>query len=142
MEFCNFLYFFAIFLVFCFTSREGTHRKGFFYFLSFPPFRNLFWLEKNAIKVFSNFLNFFAIFLEFSITVREGTHRKDFFYFLSFSPFPNLFWLEKNAIKVFSNFLNFFAFFFRIFYYGSGRNTSEKFFHFSLSLGLSHPILA
>ena len=44
-------------------------------------------------------------------------------------------------MMVFSNFLNFFAIFFGIFYYESGRNTSERFF-FSLFLNLYWPVLA
>ena len=38
--------------------------------------------------------------------------------------------------------MNFFAFFFVIFNYGSGTNSSERFFLFSLFLGLSQLILA
>ena len=43
---------------------------------------------------------------------------------------------------VFFNFLYFFAFFFGIFNYRSGTNSSERFFLFSLFLGLSQLILA
>ena len=101
MLFSDFLNFFAIFLVFSITGREGTHRKDFFYFLSFPPFPNLFWLEKNAIKVFSNFLKIFAFFLEFSITGRVEIHRNNFFSCLSFSALSHLFWLKRSYDGVF-----------------------------------------
>ena len=73
------------------------------------------------------------------------------FFFLSFSAFPNLFWLGKKQHWCFLIFLNFFANFFWIFYYGSGRNSLERFSFFlsysafpnlcSLFLGLPLHIL-
>ena len=100
---------------------------------------------KEAMIVFSNFLNFFVIFLEFFITSRVGAHQSDFIFlfifFLSFSTFPNLFWLGKKLWWCFQIFW-IFSLFFRIFYYGSRRHTSERFFLFSLFHDISHRILA
>ena len=94
------------------------------------------------MMVFSNFLNFFAIYLEFSITSRVGTHRNDFFFIFSLSPpFPTYFGLERSYDGVFKIF-EFFHYFCRIFYYGSGRHTSERFFLCFLFLGHSKPILS
>ena len=92
--------------------------------------------------VFSNFFNIFAIFLECSITGREETQRSLFLPFLSFVVFPDLFWLETKLWRYFLNFWIFLLFFFGIFYDGSCRNIAERFFLFSLFLGLSQPILA
>ena len=91
--------------------------------------------------VFLNFLNFFAILLEFSITRRVGTERTDNFYFFSFSSFSNLFLAWNEAIMVFLKFLNFLLFF-GIFYFASGRNEMERYFLYSLFLGIFQPILA
>ena len=88
---------------------------------------------KEAMMVFSNFLSVFAIFHEFSITGPLGTHRNNFFFFLTFSGFRNLFWLEKKLWFYFLNF-EFFCYFFWIFYYESGRKTSEWFFFYFLSI--------
>ena len=70
------------------------------------------------------------------------------FFFLSFSAFPYLFWLGKKQHWCF---FNFFANFLWIFYYGSGRNSLERFSFFlsysafpnlcSLFLGLPKHIL-
>ena len=76
-----------------------------------------------------------------------------YFYFLSFSEFPNLFWIGKKLwwcfiifwifqLMVFFNFLNFFTIFFWILYSVAGRNSSKRFFFFSLFLGLFQSILA
>ena len=48
----------------------------------------------------------------------------------------------KKTTMVFSNFWNFFCYFFLIFCYGSARNTSERYFFFSLFLGLCQRILS
>ena len=86
--------------------------------------------------VIYNFLSFFAIFWEFSIVCWVGKHRNDFFFFFrSFSASPNQFWLE---MKIFE----FFCYFFGIFNSGSGWNPLERFFLFSLFLGLSQPNFA
>ena len=90
--------------------------------------------------MFFNFLNFFVISLEFYITDRVGTDRNDNFYFHSFSTFPNLFWLEKKPSWCFLIF--FFSYFFGILYAGSGKNSTELFFLFSLFQSYSQPILA
>ena len=79
--------------------------------------------------------------MEPSITGRVETQRNDFFYLLSFAGFPNLFWLIKKLLWCFLIFL-IFCYFCRIFNYGSGRNTTERFFAFSLFRSLSQPILA
>ena len=80
-------------------------------------------------------------FLKFSITGRLETHRNDFFFIFSLSrPFPTYFGLERSYDSVFW-FFEFYCYFFGIFYYESGRSTSERFF-FSLNLSLSQPILA
>ena len=92
--------------------------------------------------VFFKFLTFFAIFMDFPITGLVGTHRNKFS-FPSFSAFPNLFWLEKKRYWCFLIFWIFLLFFFGIFNYGSGTNSSERFFFlFSLFLGFSQLILA
>ena len=97
---------------------------------------------KEAMMVLSNFLNFFAIFLEFPIPGWVETHRNEFCYFLSFSAFPILFWLEMKLCWCFLIFW-IFLLFFKIFYYGSVRNTSERFFFlFSLFHSFSQPIFA
>ena len=122
-----FLYF-SIFLYFFGTFYYGSGRNTAERFFLFPC--------KKAKMVFSNFFNFFAIFIECSITGREETQRNDLLPFLSFVAFPNLFLLET---KLWWYFLNFWIFllFFGIFFYGSGRTTSERFFLFSLIRGLS-----
>ena len=99
--FYSFMNFFAIFLEFSISGRVGIERDDNFYFLSFSSFRNLFWLEKKALIVFSNFMNFFAIFLEFSISGGVGIDWNDNFYFHSFSAFPPLFWLEEKLQSCF-----------------------------------------
>ena len=57
---------------------------------------------------------------------------------------PILAWKESIMFFFFFfNFLNFFSYFFGVFYFGSGRNSSKRFFFlFSLFLSHSHPILA
>ena len=101
--------------------------------------------------VFS-FFNFFCYFLEFSITSWVGTHRNDFFLFFPlFLGLPQLILAWKEATLVFLNFFEFFCYFFWIFYYGSGRNSLERFSFFlsysafpnlfSLFLGLPQHIL-
>ena len=69
------------------------------------------------------------------------TSEQIFFYLLSLAGFPNLFWLVKMLRWCFLIFW-IFLLFFGIFYYGSGRNTAERFFLFYLFLDLSQPILA
>ena len=65
---------FQIFLEFSSTRLVGTKRNDNFYFLTFPGFSNLFWLEMNHNRIsFFLFFEFFTIFLEFSITHRVGT---------------------------------------------------------------------
>ena len=93
MVFFNFLNIFAILLEFFILRRVGTERNDNFYFLYFPAFSNLFWLE---MKPQWYFLIFFAIFMEFCVTRRLGTERNDCTYFLSFSYFSNLCWLEMK----------------------------------------------
>ena len=128
MVFSNFFEFFGFFLEFSITGHVGTHRNDFFYFHSFSAFPILFWLQKKLWWCFLIFWIFFAIFFEFSITGRLGTHQIDFlFSFLSFSAFSNLFFLEKKLWWCSLIFRIFLLFFF-IFYYGSARNTSERFF--------------
>ena len=90
--------------------------------------------------LFFKFLNLFAIFLEISIAGLVGTYRNKFFFlFLGLS---QLIFARKEVMMVFFNFLYFFTFFFGIFNYGSGTNSSERFFLFSLFLDLSQLILA
>ena len=89
-------------------------------------------------------MNFLLFFFEFSITGRVGTHWNDFFFSLllrisqlifSFSrPSPTYFASKSSHNSVF--------YFLGIFYYGSGRNSSEWLFFFSLFLGHSQLILA
>ena len=86
-------------------------------------------------------MNFFAILLEFSITRPAGTERTDNFYFLSFSSFSSLFlakWTHNGIFFIFQ----FFCYFFGIFYFATGRNATERYFLYSLFLGIFHPILA
>ena len=64
--------FLLFFLEFFITRRVGTERNDNFYFLYFPAFSNLFWLEMNPQW---HFLIFFAIFMEFCVTRRVGTER-------------------------------------------------------------------
>ena len=64
-----------------------------------------------------------------------------FFYFLIFSALPILFWLEKKLWWYFLIFSIFMLFLLNE-NYGMGRNTSERFFLFSLFFGLSQRILA
>ena len=122
-------------------SRVGIHQNDFF-FLTFLAFSDLFWLGKNLWCCFQIFWIFLLFFCYFQLRVVKEHIGKTFFTFSLSHPFPTYFGLKKNAIKVFSNFLNFFAIFFGIFYYGSGRNTSERFFLLSFFLTLSQPILA
>ena len=141
MVFSNFFNFFGIFVECSITGREETQRNDLLPFLSFVAFPNLFWLETNLWWYFLNFCIFLLFFLEFSIMGRVWPHRNDFFYCLSFAGFPNLFWLVKKLLWCFLIFL-IFCYFCRIFNYGSGRNTTERFFAFSLFRSLSQPILA
>ena len=142
MVFSNFLNFFTIFLEFSIMGRDGTHPNFFFLFSPFLGLSQPILAWNEAMMVFCNFLNFLAIFLEFSIPSRVGTHRNYFFFnFLSFSAFRNLFRLEKKLWWCFQIFW-IFSLFFRIFYYGSRRHTSERFFLFSLFHDISHRILA
>ena len=117
------------------SGRNSLERFVLFLFL-FSLFLNISHLilaRREAIMVFFNFVNFFAIFLKFPITGLVGTHQNDFFFFLFFG-LHQLILAWKEAIMVFSNFLNFLCIFFWIFYCGSGRNSSERFFFiFSLS---------
>ena len=127
----------VIFFIFCYFFGILYYRSGknsserfflFFVFLSLPH-HILAW--KEAIIVFSKFLNFFTIFLKFSITGQERTRWNDFFsLFLSLS---QLILAWREAILVFFNFFELFCYFFGIFYYRSDRNSSERFFFFSLS---------
>ena len=91
---------------------------------------------------FCNFLNFLAIFLEFSIPSRVGTHQNYFFFIFSLSRLFATYFGQKRSYDGVFKFFEFFCYFFGIFYYGSGRNTSERFFLFSLFLGLFHPIFS
>ena len=141
MVWSNFLKFFAIFLEFSIWGRVGTHWNNSFLFSLFLGLSRTVLAWKEAMMVFSNFLNFFAIFFEFSMTGRVGTYRNDFFYFPLSRPFPTYFCLKRSCDGL-SQFFEFFCYFFLIFYYGSARNTSERFFLFSLFLRLSPPILA
>ena len=81
--------------------------------------------------IFFNFLNFFAISLEFSITRPAGTERNDNFIFSLSHHFPGYF-----------SFFNFICYFFGIFYFATCRNATERYFLYSLILGIFQPILA
>ena len=109
--FSDFLNFFLLFF-WNFLLRVGQIpiKTIFFYFFSFSPFSNLFWLEKKLCWCFQIFWIFLLFFLEFSITGRVLTRRNDFF-FLSFSTFPNLFWLGKKLWLCFLIFWIFSLFF-------------------------------
>ena len=141
MVFSSFLSFFAIFLEFSVTGWRGAHQNDFFLFSLFLRLSKPILDWKEAKMVFSNFLNFFPIFFLIYYYRSVGTHRNDVFYFLSSWPFPTYFGLKRSYDSVFK-FFEFFCFFFGILYFGSGRNTSERyFFLFSLFLGISEPIL-
>ena len=138
MVFTNFSNFFAIFLSYSITGRLGTHRNDFFfYFLSFVGFHNLFLLVK---KIRQCCLIFFLIFLPFfqNFKLRVGKkHNGTIFCLFSLSqPFPTNFGQKRSYDGIFYIF-QFFCYFFGTFYYGSGRNTAERFFLFALSRGLS-----
>ena len=126
--------------IFYYGSGRNTAERFFLFFL-FPELSQPIMAWKEALMVFFNFLNSFAIFLEFSTTRRVRTKQNRNFYFPSFSAFPILFWLEMKLCWCFLIFW-IFLLFFKIFYYGSVRNTSERFFFFLFSLfhGLSQPI--
>ena len=85
-------------------------------------------------------MNFFAVVLEFSISHRVGTERNNNFYFLSISYFPTSFGLKQIHNGVFL-FLEFFCYFFLICYFVLGRNETERWFLFSVFLGLFQHIL-
>ena len=81
-----------------FLLRIGQERNGTitFYFLFFPSFSNLLWLEMNPQWYFLIFLYFFASSLKFSITNRVGMERNDNLYFFTFSALSNLFLHEMK----------------------------------------------
>ena len=117
--------------------------ERFLLFSLFPSLSQLILAWNDSIMVFFLIFSiFFAFFFEFSITGLVGTQRNDFifFYFLSSSAFPDLYWLEMLSKWWFLIFW-FVLLFFGIFYYELGRNSSERFFLFSLFLGLSQLIL-
>ena len=172
MVFFNSLNFFAIFLEFSITRREGTERNGttIFIFSHSLPFPINFGLKRSPNGIFK-FFQFFAIFLEFSISRRAGTERNGttIFIFSLSLPFPINFGLKrspngifkffqffaiflefsiscragmKQNVNFFFNFFNFVAIFFGIFYYTLGRNGAERQSLLSLFLCLTQSILA
>ena len=86
------------------------------------------------------FFNFFAILLEFSVPCQVETHQNDFYYFLYFSAFPLLFWLEMKLWWCF--FWIFVVFLFNFPFRVGKEHIAMIFIIFSLSLCLSHSILA
>ena len=123
-----FLNFFAFFLDFSITRWVRTKRNEtviliFTMSQTFPSYFGLKWCYNGIFLIFLIFLLFF---LEFSITRWVGTERNESFSFLSLSGYSNLFWLEMKPQSYFFNFLNFSIFFFRIFYYASGTNETER----------------
>ena len=122
------LFFFGIFIY-----GSGTNSLERFFLSSlFLGLSQLILVGEVAKMVVFSFFNFFCYFLEFSITGRVGTHLNDFFFSL-FLGLPLLILAWKDATMVFFNFFEYFCYFlFWIFYYGSSRNLSERFFFFSL----------
>ena len=118
-------------------GRVRTHQNYFFLFSLFLGLSQLILVGKVVKMVVFSFFNFFCYFLEFSITSRVGTHMNDFYFFLFFFSLflglPLLILAWKEATMVFFNFFFNFFLFFLIFNYGSGRNSSERFFFFSLT---------
>ena len=116
-------YFFRIF--YYATSRNETERS-----LLFSLFLGLFQpiLALNeATMVFFDFFKFFPIFLKFSIMRQVGTewNRTTIFIFSLFRPIPTYYGLKwnHNCILKFSEF---YCYFFRIFYYATGKNETER----------------
>ena len=137
-----FLNFFAICLEFSITHWVGTKRNDNLYFLSFSAFSNQFLLEKKpklfVFLIFSIFLQFFMNFL-----LRVGLERNGMTIFIfpvsrSIPTYYGLKW-SHNDIFIFSEFV---YYFYGIFWYVSGRNKTERWFLFSIFLGLFQPILA
>ena len=144
-----FLFFWIVLLFFGIfyyeLGRNSSERFFFiFFFLSFSAFPNLFWLGKKQQWCFLIFFEFFCYFFWISITGRVGIHWNDFFFFsllLSLSQlifslsrhFPTYFASKRSHNSVF--------YFFGIFYYGSGRNSSERFFLFYFLSFLAIPNL-
>ena len=129
--------FFAFCLEFSIPGQVGIDWNDNFYFLSFSTYANLFWLEKKSYWCFL-IVWIFLLFLEFFITGRVGTDRTILFIFSLYRPFPTCFDLKWSHNGVFY----FFFYFFGILYSGLGRNWSERYFLFSLFLGLSQTVLA
>ena len=114
-----------------FYSGSGRNPSEQFFFSPILGLSQPILARKEATMVFSNFLNFFAVFSKFSIPGRLETHWNDFFFFFSLSwPFPTYFGLKDDSVFWF---FEFYCYFFGIFYYESGRNTSERFFFLSIS---------
>ena len=135
--------FFTIFLKFSIAGLVGTHRNDFFFFI-FIGLSQLILAWKVAKMVVFNFLNFFCYFF-WIFCYESGRNSSERFFIFLFSLFlglPQLILASKEATMVFFNFFEFFCYFFLIFYYGSGRNSLERFFLFSLFLSLSQLILA
>ena len=109
--FFSFLNFFAIFLEFSIKYCVETERNDNFYFLSFSPFSNLFWLEMNPYWYIWIFWIFLLLFWNFQFSVGYERNVMIIFILSLSSSFSNLFLVSKDAITVFFNFLNFFAIF-------------------------------
>ena len=94
-----------------------------------------------ATMVFFNFFKFFPIFWNFQLRFRLERNRTIIFIFSLSRPFPTYFCLKTSYNGIFLYF-EFFCYFFRIWYYASGRNRTERQYLFSLFLILFKPILA
>ena len=121
-------------------SGKNSSERFFFLFSPFLGLSQRILARQEAIIVFSNFLNFFTFFLEFSITFVLELVGTIFFFYLSW-PFPTYFGMKRSDIGFFLIF-EFFCYFFGNFSYRLRTNSSERFFLFSLFLGLSQLILA
>ena len=136
MVFSNFFNFYAIFLEFSITGREETQRNDCLPLLSFVAFPKLFQLVKKLRWCFLIFFIFMLCFQNFQLRVGKK-HNGTIFYIFSLSqPFPTYFGLKRSYDGIFKIF-EFFCYYFGTFYYGSGRNTTERFFLFAPCRGLS-----
>ena len=128
------------FLNFLLRVGQELIRMIFFFVLLFSLFlglpQHIFAWKEATIVFFNFFLNFLPFFLIFYY--RSGRNSLErFFLFSLFLSLSQLILAWKDAVIVFFfsflNFVNFFAIFFKIFYYESCRNSSERFFFYFLS---------
>ena len=141
MVFFSFSNFFIIFLEFSISRRVGTKQNNTFYIPSFTAFYNLFWLKMEPEWYFLIFWISFLFCWNFQLRVRQERNGMTIFIFSLSHHFRTYFGLKWTHNGIFFIF-QLFCYFFGIFYFATGRNETERYFLYSLFLGIFQPILA